>query len=279
LKVASAEALQDANANANATSTISTESAQPLTAKQAEAIALYADGAAVYDRLNRLMSAGTGNWYRKRALGTLGLEPTATVIDLACGTGALALAAQQALPGSPSILAVDPTPEMRAIAAAAGVRDVRAGSFEAIPASPSSYDAVVSAYALRYADSRKTAFVEILRVLRPGGKLLLLEMIVPPRGLRRILARILLSTVGPPLYSLLCRDPAAGRLLTHLWQSISRLEGPEIIVEDLERAGFLSVEYRHVGGLLGEFRGHAPAASAPRTHLPIRKAAPESRRD
>jgi len=261
VKSLDAEALQDTSVNFKGEA--QKKSPARLTSKQAQAIAVYRDGAAIYDRLNLLMSAGSGNWYRKRALQTLDLAPQARVIDLACGTGSMAIAAQRAFPDSPSILAIDPTPEMRTLASRAGVRDVRSGSFGAIPAGNSSYDAVVCAYALRYAEPRHSAFVDILRVLKPGGKLLLLEMIVPARGLRRILARTLLTTIGPPFCSLLCRNPAAGRLVGHLWQSISTLAGPQTIVADLEKAGFVSVRYHHVGGLLGEFRARAP--EAPRT--------------
>lgn len=231
------------------------------TAKETEIAAIYSQGAQIYDKLNRIMSLGSGHWYRRRALRTLGLDPEARVIDLACGTGALAIAAQEAMPLSPSILAIDPHPEMRRLAAAAGAVDVRDGSFQAIPASTAKYDAVVSGYALRYAEPRVAAFHEIRRVLRPGGQLLLLEMIVPPNGFRRALAKLFLCKIGAPFCSLLCRNAAAGALLVHLWQNVSSLEGPRSIIRDLETAGFRGVEYHHVIGLLGEFRAHTPSGS------------------
>jgi demethylmenaquinone methyltransferase/2-methoxy-6-polyprenyl-1,4-benzoquinol methylase len=230
---------------------------ETLVARQAETIALYTEAAHVYDRLNQILSAGTGNWYRRQALDSLQLAPEARVIDLACGTGALALAAQELLPETASILAVDPTPAMRAIARRAGVAEIREGSFTTIPAATGSCDAVVSAYALRYADPRKIAFREIRRVLRPDGDLLLLEMIVAPAGWRRELTRALLDRLLAPFVSVLCRDPAAGKLIRHLWQSISELDTPAMILSDLEEAGFGSLEYRHAGGLLGEFRARA----------------------
>ncbi len=229
-------------------------------ARQSETIALYSEAAHIYDRLNQVLSAGTGNWYRRQALDSLGLAPDSRVIDLACGTGALALAAQELLPETASVLAVDPTPAMRAIARQAGVAEIQEGSFTTIPAATGSCDAVVSAYALRYADPRRSAFREIRRVLRPDGDLLLLEMIVAPAGWRRDLTRALLTRLLAPLASLLCRDPAAGKLIGHLWESISELEGPAVILSDLEEAGFSSLEYRHAGGLLGEFRARATRA-------------------
>ena len=237
------------------------EPARPRIANEesrAETIALYTEGAHIYDRLNQLLSGGTGNWYRRQAVRALDLPPAARVLDLACGTGALAIAAQQVLPTSSTILAVDPTPAMRDRAARAGVADVRDGNFMAIPAENASCDAVISGYALRYAEPREVAFQEIRRVLRPNGELLLLEMSVPTSGWRRALTRQTLTNLVAPLSSLLCRDPSAGRLIQHLWQSISGLDAPEIILSDLKRAGFSSLAYTHVGGLLGEFRGRAP---------------------
>ena len=226
-------------------------------ARQAETIALYTEAAHIYDRLNQILSAGTGNWYRRQALNSLALAPKSRVIDLACGTGALALAAQDLLPETASVLAVDPTPAMRAVARRAGVAEIQEGSFTSIPAATGSCDAVVSAYALRYAAPRKIAFREIRRVLRSGGDLLLLEMMVAPGGWRRNFTRALLNGLLPPLASALCRDPAAGKLIRHLWQSISKMDAPAVILADLEEAGFTSPEYRHAGGLLGEFRARA----------------------
>ena len=79
-------------------------------------IELYQRSARHYDRLNAVASLGTSNWYRRRTILSLDLEPDARLLDVGCGTGALAIAAQRFLPESPSIVGVDPCPEMRRIA-------------------------------------------------------------------------------------------------------------------------------------------------------------------
>lgn len=215
---------------------------------------LYDEAASRYDLINDLVSFGTSNWYRRRTILSLELPPDATLVDVGSGTGALALAAQRFLPDSPSIVAVDPSTEMRRLASKAGVRDVRPGSLESIPVPDGSMDAVVSGYAIRYAEDLSIAFTEIRRVMRPGGRLVLLEMIVPPRGLGRKLARFLIRGVGSRVFTVICRSRAAGDLLRHFWNAISSFVPPEVVTTALVDAGFEDVEYRHVGGLLGEFR-------------------------
>ena len=76
---------------------------------------LYARSAHRYDRVNTLASLGTSNWYRRRTILSLDLPSDARVVDVGTGTGALSIAAQRYLPDSPSIVAVDPCPEMRLI--------------------------------------------------------------------------------------------------------------------------------------------------------------------
>ena len=215
---------------------------------------VYDRAASRYDLVNDLVSFGTSNWYRRRTILSLELPEDATLVDVGTGTGSLAVAAQRFLPDSPAIVAVDPSTEMRGLAVKAGVRDVRPGSFESIPVDDHSMDAVVSGYAIRYAEDLSTAFAEIRRVLRPGGRLVLLEMIVPPRGFRRTLARFLIQGVGSRVLPVICRSRAAGDLLRHFWNAISSFDPPEVVTAALTEAGFEEVEYRHVGGLLGEFR-------------------------
>jgi len=219
---------------------------------------LYDRAARRYDRLNNLISFGTSNWYRRRTILSLDLPSDASLVDVGSGTGALALAAQQFLPDSSQIIAVDPSPEMRSMASRAGVRDVRAGSFSLIPVEDSSMDAMVSGYAVRYVEGLSEAFAEARRVLRPGGRLVLLEMMVPRSPVQRRVLKFLICGLGSPVFSLACGSRATGELMRHFWDSISSFQSPDLVVESLEDSGFLDVEYRYVGGLLGEFRARVP---------------------
>ena len=230
----------------------------PMPTVDPDVMAIYGRSAARYDRLNTVASFGTSNWYRRRTVLSLDLPTDATLVDVGCGTGMIALAAQRFLPESPSIVAVDPCREMRALAAAAGVRDVRPGTFEDIPVEDASHDAVVSGYAIRYATDVGAAFREVFRVLRPGGRAVVLEMILPPPGWRRSLVGGLIRDAGAPVLGMLCGGPAVRDLMRHFWSSVSSFDAPQVIVDRMKTEGFHDVEYRHVGGLLGEFRATRP---------------------
>ena len=221
---------------------------------------LYARSAHRYDRVNTLASLGTSNWYRRRTILSLDLPSDARVVDVGTGTGALSVAAQRYLPDSPSIVAVDPCPEMRELARQAGVRDVREGSFDSIPVDDDSCDALVSGYAIRYARDLDVAFEEIRRVVVPGGRVVLLEMIAPRSRIGQRFGRGLVHWFGAPLLGLLCGDASVRDLMRHFWESISSFESPEVVADRMEAAGFIEVEYRPAGGLLGEFRAEVPDA-------------------
>ena len=221
---------------------------------------LYARSAIRYDRLNALASFGTSNWYRRRTILSLDLKPDARVVDVGCGTGALALAAQRYLPESPSVVAVDPCPEMRTLARQGGVRDVRAGALEDIPMDEDSCDAVVSGYAIRYAQDIDAALAEMRRVLVPGGRMVLLEMIAPRGALGRRAGGMFVHCIGAPMLGLICGGNSVRELMRHFWESISSFGSPEEIVDRMKAVGFAKVEYRPAGGLLGEFRAENPSA-------------------
>jgi demethylmenaquinone methyltransferase/2-methoxy-6-polyprenyl-1,4-benzoquinol methylase len=151
---------------------------------------------------------------------------------------------------------------MRALAQQAGVRDVRDGCFAAIPVEDSSRDAVVSGYAIRYASDLDAAFREVHRVLRPGGRMVILEMIAPRPGWRRSVLARMIRDVGAPALAVVCGAGAVRELMRHFWDSVSSFDSPDRVSERLREVGFEDVEYRHVGGLLGEFRATRPASDA-----------------
>lgn len=219
-----------------------------------DVLGIYARAARRYDLVNAIASFGTGRWYRDRTIRTLELPADAAVLDVGCGTGALALAAQRFCPESTTIVAVDPSEEMRSLARNAGVRDVRAGGFESLPVEAQAFDLVVSGYAIRYAQDLGLALDELHRVLRPGGRLVLLEMVAPSGPARRSLVGGFIRHAGAPILGALCASAAIRDLMRHFWDSVDGFSAPEDVVRHLEAAGFEEAEYRPVGGLLGEFR-------------------------
>lgn len=199
---------------------------------------LYKRGALVYDRVNAIASLGTSRIDRRNVIDALDLPPEASVLDLGCGTGDLALHAQTLLGPQANVIGVDPCDDMLARARARGVAQTANGHFESIPLPSGSVDAVVSAYAIRYANDLRRATDEMYRVLKPGGRLVLLEFTRP----RTVLTRTLLATwilgCARPLCVLTTRSMRSAELLEHLWCAIETMWPQKAMTDALAAAGF-----------------------------------------
>jgi demethylmenaquinone methyltransferase / 2-methoxy-6-polyprenyl-1,4-benzoquinol methylase len=146
-----------------------------------------------YDLLNRLLSAGIDRRWRARAIASLELNGRETLVDICTGTADVALEARTAGRGAARVLGVDFAGAMLAL----GVRKVAAarqahaitlvqGDAMHLPARSGSADAATVAFGIRNVQSPEVACVEMARILRPGGRLAILEFGVPKvAGLRR----------------------------------------------------------------------------------------------
>lgn len=146
--------------------------------------------APTYDLLNRLLSFGVDQRWRRHLVARLPEGPS-LVLDLACGTGDVALAIAAARSRA-RIVGADLTLGMlRAgrskIAAAGGRVELHNASAEALPYRDRTFDAVTMAFGIRNVVRREVALAEIRRVLRPGGQALLLDFSLPPNPAVRAL--------------------------------------------------------------------------------------------
>jgi demethylmenaquinone methyltransferase/2-methoxy-6-polyprenyl-1,4-benzoquinol methylase len=215
---------------------------------------LFDDTAPYYDRINAWMSLSTGETYRRDALVRAGLGPGQAVLDLACGTGVVARHAQDLVGPAGLVLALDPSLPMLAEAAARGVRHRIAGVAESLPLSEGSMDFVSMGYALRHVADLRVAFAELYRVLRPGGRLLILEMVPPRSPLGYALAKLYLKRLVPALASIAARDPRARRLMEYYWETVDRCVSPQVVQDTLSEVGFEGVHREVNLGLLNEYR-------------------------
>ena len=113
-------------------------------------------------------------------------------------------------------------------------------------------------YALRHVADLDVAFRECRRVLKPGGRLLVLEIFRPTSPMGRSLLRVYLSKVLPPLMRLSTGSAQAALLMRYHWDTIAECVPPETIVHVLRTSGFVDVEHRVRGGSLSEYIGVTP---------------------
>jgi len=215
---------------------------------------LFDVSAAHYDAVIGAMSFGTGRWYRRDALKRAGLGPGMDVLDLATGTGIVAQAAAS-LTSEDRVTGIDPSQGMLEQARkGTSLRYVR-GIAERLPFKDASFDFLSMGYALRHVADLRTTFAEAHRVLRPGGRLLLLEITRPSSRAGLLAARVYLGTVVPVLTGAFTGSRDARRLFHYYWDTIQHCVPPETILAALTAAGFPEAQRNVVLGVFSEYLG------------------------
>ena len=197
--------------------------------------------APVYDLMNRFMTAGLdGRW--RRLTASLAVQPGDRVLDAACGTGDLALADLRA--GASRVTGLDFSERMlaRARAKAPALEWVQ-GDMLALPFEPESFDAATVGFGVRNVSDLPLGLRELRRVLRPGGRVAILE-ITQPRGVLKPFFGLWFDRIVPVLGKVL----PGGGAYTYLPASVKRFPPAEGLVELLRDAGFAQVEFRLLAG-------------------------------
>ena len=200
-----------------------------------------------YEMVNKMMTFGLDGRWRRRAVADLRLPPKSLILDIAAGTGdftrELHRQGQRAVATDLSYGMLQAGREMpERVQADASRLPFRSGSF----------DGVTCGYALRNFTDLTLTFDEMARVIRPGGRLSLLEVAEPRSGILRTGFRIWFRRVVPFIGSLVS-DRAAYHYLP---ESTAYLPTSEEIVRLLNRSGFTAVNHRRVmGGLSQQFLG------------------------
>ncbi len=192
-----------------------------------------------YDLVNRVMTVGLDRLWRHRTVAALDLSPGSVVVDLACGTGDLC----RDLAGAGHIpLGVDLSIGM--LGHARTTAPLVQGDGTALPLPDRSVDGVVSGFALRNFVSLPPVFSELARVVRPGGRVALLDVATPANPLLRAGHAVYFGHVVPRIGGLLS-DPAAYRYLP---RSVAYLPPGDGISALLEAAGFGAVRRQLLSG-------------------------------
>lgn len=200
-----------------------------------------------YDLNNRLHSFGLDQRWRREAVRLAAVDATSDVVDIACGTGDLSEAFAAA--GVRSVLGVDFTPQMLDIARAkASGRRRRAnepairyeeGDATRLALRDRSADVVSIAFGIRNVGDPAQALREFRRILRPGGRLVILEFSEPRNALVRAVNRIYTRRIMPWTATLISGDRSGA--YRYLPRSVATFLTPDALATELSRSGFSAV--------------------------------------
>jgi demethylmenaquinone methyltransferase/2-methoxy-6-polyprenyl-1,4-benzoquinol methylase len=203
-----------------------------------------------YDLLNSLMTAGLHHRWRERAAERAALGPGDAALDVCCGTGDLALElAHRVAPGG-HVIGCDFSEPMldlaREKAAGAGLPSVRFEWADALqlPYDAGSFDAVTVGFGVRNFADRRRGIAEMARVLRPGGRLVILEITLPTRPPLSTFYSLWFDRVVPVL-GRLAGDPEA---YSYLPESVRSFPSPRALAEELDAAGLSAIRWSALAG-------------------------------
>ncbi len=212
---------------------------------------IFSDIAGRYDTFNTLASLGIDRGWRRQLVKACALDAGSRVLDLCAGTGDVALAiANQARPRSVTV--TDFTPEMLAIAQQKGQSYTgptqlifEHADAQDLPFDDASFDVVTVAFGVRNLPERDRNFAEVLRVLRPGGRYVILEFSRPSFAPWRGVYHVYLRSVIPALGGVLTGEREG---FVYLNDSIRRFPTQPQLAAELREAGFSAISWKDLSG-------------------------------
>jgi demethylmenaquinone methyltransferase/2-methoxy-6-polyprenyl-1,4-benzoquinol methylase len=200
-----------------------------------------------YDALNRILSGGRDVGWRRRATLLARLGPREVALDVGVGTGDLAFGLLDASDPSARVIGVDVSPLMLDALRRRARDEHRVTSLlataEGLPFRDGSFDRVVAGFAVRNFGDLMLGLREMRRVLRTGGRAVILELSTPPNAVLGLAYRLYFHRLSPQIASLLGGDAAAYRYLP---RSVEAFPGPDGLAERMRDAGFARVRYERL---------------------------------
>lgn len=214
---------------------------------------IFDDTAPHYERITSWGWLGTGDAYRRDALLRAGVTPDMRVLDVASGTGPVARSLMKILRSPGQIVCVEPSAGMIAQSRRTVPAVHHQTTAESIPEPDASFDFLAMGFALRHVDDLGATFREFRRVLKPGGRALIMEVTPPPSRAGRAAFRLYFKHVLPALSLGLTADRKAWRLMRYYYDSMEQMTPGEEILAALREAGFAHVERRTMLGCFTEY--------------------------
>ena len=224
---------------------------------------IFDDTAADYDHVERLLAFGSGSWYRRQALKRAGLDRGMRVLDVAIGTGLVAREEVQLTGDAKLVLGVDPSIGMMSEARKSLPVRLARGVAEELPVASDAFDFLSMGYALRHLSDLTPAFREFHRVLKPGGRICILEITRPRTRLHLAMMKGYMRVVVPAITRFTTGRADTQLLWQYYWDTIEHCVPAEKIIAGLQAAGFEDVKHHLELGMFSEYTGRKSAGASP----------------
>jgi demethylmenaquinone methyltransferase/2-methoxy-6-polyprenyl-1,4-benzoquinol methylase len=222
--------------------------------RQAYLRRIFDDTAADYDRIESLLAWGTGSRYRREALIRGGLKTGMKVLDVGVGTGLVAAQACILAGDAALVTGIDPSPGMMAASRLPDTMKLIEGRAESLPFPDNHFDFLSMGYALRHIGDLTVAFAEFERVLKPGGRLCLLEITKPHSRFGTWLLKNYMRGVIPLLTRFISRQKDTTTIWRYFWDSIEACVPPEHVVTTLSSVNLTHVKRHLELGVFSEYQ-------------------------
>lgn len=206
---------------------------------------MFSDIAFRYDFLNRLLSFGIDRFWRREAVRVVAAAKPQRILDVATGTADLAISLKQALPTS-EVIGVDFAEPMleygrKKVSRLHLTLPLLQGDGLNLAYPDNSFDALTIAYGIRNFTDRQRGLAQFYRVLKPGGRIAILEFPPPPKNLFGKLFRFYFLGVSPYIAGLFSGRRDA---YVYLGKSVLNFPSPNVLATMMQAAGFVRIRYK-----------------------------------